>query len=71
MRRLFHAGDGDAYAKKKKEKKTMHVTEFLKPAPSSAMSWADELDVTESGASATDRALVLQAVASPSEDALR
>lgn len=33
----------------------MHIAEFLKPASSSAMSWADELDVTESGAGASDR----------------
>lgn len=32
----------------------MHITEFLKPAPSSAMSWADELDVTDSGAAGAE-----------------
>lgn len=42
---------GQPGGRKKKEKVSMHITEFLKPAPSSAMSWADELDVTDSGAS--------------------
>ena len=45
---------GQPGGRKKKEKVSMHITEFLKPAPSSAMSWADELDVTESGASGAE-----------------